>query len=404
MPKITITKKADIDNLKPPASGQVLHWDTVKRGFGVRVCKTRKTYVYQRDVNGKTERHTLGDCSEMNLAKAKKEAEKLAGVMAGDASPRDETRAQRAEGMTLREAWELYQSHLTAKERSPRTGAGYWQNLNRYCADWIDRPIIEITHTKAQRRHRQITENHGPYSANATMRALRAIWRRAQRQYPKLPDAPTMNVDWNKEKPREAVIEADELPTWYEAILGLDNPIRRDLYLFILFTGTRSEEARSLRWGNVNLEHGIIHIAKTKTKPFDLPLSDYLIELLKQRSECKRTKADFPDTAFVFPAETKTGYVSEPKLSVAQARKFPIKFSVHNCRHTYITISENRVPMPLGHTHLLVNHAALKTDAHSGYNHPSIDDLRRSQQAVTDYLKAAVEPQDTPDNVVALHG
>ena len=398
------SKQSEIDGLKHTDSGQVLYWIEGKPGFGVRVGKTRKAYIYQRDVNGKSERHTLGDCAHMKLAKAKKEADKLAGEVAKDSSPRDEAREQRADDKTLREAFGLYKSHLKAKKRSPRTGAGYWKNLNRYCPDWIDRPIIEITNEKAQQRHRQITEDHGPYSANGTMRAIRAIWRRARRQYPKLPEAPTINVDWNDEEPRDTVIEADDLPTWYAAIQKLDNPIRRDLYLFILFTGTRSEEARSIRWENVDLERGIIHIPKTKTKPFDLPLSDYLIELLKQRRECERTNAEFPASPFVFPADTKTGHVAEPKLSAAQARKFPVKFSVHVCRHTYITISENNVPMPLGHARLLVNHKIPKSDAHSGYNHPSTDDLRRSQQTLTDYLKAAVGPQDTPDNVVALHG
>lgn len=403
MPHIKLSQSV-VNELKHPDNGQAFFWDQSIKGFGVRVGKKRKAYIFQRDVNGKTERHTIGVWPGMTFAKAKTAAERLLGATAGNVSVRDEIKAQRAEDMTLRAAWELYQSHLKAKERSPRTGAGYWLNLNRYCADWIDRPIAEITNKDAHRRHRKITDDHGPYAANGTMRALRAIWRRARRQYTKLPEAPTMNVDWNKEKPRNTVIEADDLPTWHNAILGLENPIRRDLYLLVLFTGTRSEEARSIRWENVDLERGVIHMPKTKTHAFDLPLSDHLVDLLTQRRECERTQAWFPNSPWVFPGNSKTGHVSEPKLSAAQARNFPVKFSVHVCRHTYITVSENRVPMPLGHARLLVNHALPKGDAHSGYIHPSIEDLRRSQQAVTDHLKAAVEPQEDPDNVVRLHG
>jgi hypothetical protein len=47
----------------------------------------------------------------------------------------------------------------------------------------------------------------------------------------------------------------------------------------------------------------------------------------------------------------------------------------------------------------------VKNDAHSGYIHPDIDDLRASQQAMTDYLLAQIKPKpgkgkQSNDNVV----
>lgn len=411
MPKLKITQ-AVVNDMRHPDEGQVFYWDTEKTGFGVRIGKKRKAYIFQRDVRGKSERHTIGDCSFMKLAKAKREADKLTGTIADGVSPRDSEKAYRAEDMTLRKAWELYQTRLTAKKRAPRTGAGYWRNLNRYCEDWVDRPIIEITRVIAHERHRMITEAHGPYAANATMKALRAIWNRARKRHEKLPESPTVDVEWNPEDPRKKVIRTEdkygepvnEMAIWYSAIEKLNNPIRRSLYIFLLFTGCRSEEARTLRWENVNLERGVIHFDETKTEPFDLPLSDFLIDLLKQRRDCKETNAEFQNSPWVFPADSKTGHISEAKLSAREKRDFPVPFSPHVLRHTYITISENRVSMPEKHRKLLVNHGRAKDEeSHARYNHPGFSDLCKSQQAMTNHLRIAIVSIDGTDNVVGLH-
>jgi integrase len=93
-------------------------------------------------------------------------------------------------------------------------------------------------------------------------------------------------------------------------------------------------------------------------------------------------------------------------LSTREAKTIPVQFTPHLLRHTYITISENKVSMPSGHARLLVNHTLPASgDAHAGYNHPDQDDLRRSQQAMTDFLKAAIcaEQQREEINVVQIH-
>jgi len=47
-------------------------------------------------------------------------------------------------------------------------------------------------------RHDDITEEHGPYIANGSMRTLRAIYKHARRTHRSLPaDNPVDAVDWN---------------------------------------------------------------------------------------------------------------------------------------------------------------------------------------------------------------
>jgi integrase len=403
MPKMKLTTKGAVDNLPHPATGQTLYWDTDLRGFGVLVGKRSKTFVMQRDINGTSRRISIGRYGDISLHKARQQAEQLAGTMRGGVDPVEEERAATAGSMTLREAWKLYEAHLSAKERSPVTRDGYWILLKTHCADWLDRPLAEITPAAAHARHVHIGTTRGKYAANGTMRTLRAIWRRAQRAHSRLPGPPTVNVDFYKEKPRTAVVK--DLAAWWRGVQAVDNPIRRDLFIFLLFTGCRSGEAKTLRWEQVDLEAGRVHFPKTKTEPFDLPLSAFLVNLLKARRADEATRAVFgPRCPWVFPAHGASGHVHTAKPGARELKAFADIWTPHTLRHTWITISENKVAMPPAHSRLLANHAVnAKGDAHMGYIHPDFDDLHKSQEMMSEFLLAAIQPTPEPSgNVVSL--
>ena len=80
-------------------------------------------------------------------------------------------------------------------------------------------------------------------------------------------------------------------------------------------------------------------------------------------------------------------------------------------RHTWITASKNKVRIPDAHSSMLTNHKirfSNNGDVHEGYNHPDIDDLRASQQFMTDYILAKIDLKPTKgkkrsgNNVVLL--
>jgi integrase len=368
------------------------------RGFGVLVGKRSKTFVLQRDVKGTSRRITIGRYGEggISLHLARKQAEQLGGTMRGGTDPVIEARAATGDNITLREAWALYEGHLAAKERSPVTHDGYWMLLKTHCADWLDRPLVEITPEAAQARHVQIGKKRGKYAANGVMRALRAIWRRALRQHPGLGLPPTVNVDFYTEKPRTAVVK--DLATWWRGVQAVENPIRRDLFIFLLFTGCRSTETKTMRWEQVDLDDRVIHFPVTKTDSFDLPLSSFLVGLLKARRDDKVTRAIFGnDCPWVFPAHSDTGHVKEAKLGAAERAAFADGWTPHVLRHTWITASNNKVKLPPLHSRLLANHAVPKSgDAHTGYIHPDVTDLRKSQEKMSKFLLAAIHPKPKP--------
>jgi integrase len=404
MPSTLLTTKKAVDALPHPKEGQTLYWDSDLHGFGIRVGVRDKVFILQRDIRGRSRRITIGrygsNVGDLTLQQARRKAEKLAGEMVAGHDPVEQRELTTGGGITLRQAWVLYEAHLDAKERSPVTKAGYWGLLQYYVSDWLDQPLIEITPEAAHQRHVKLTKERGRYAANAVMRVIRAIWRRALRQHRGIGLEPTKNVDFNQEKPREGVVK--DLPGWWRGVQLIDNPIRRDLYTWLLFTGCRSGESKTLRWSQIDFDAGIARFPKTKTGKFDLPLSSFLIDLLKARRSCAATRAVYGDSPWVFPGDAKAGHVVEVKLSAAERKLFAEEWTPHTLRHTWITASAFKVQIPELHSRLLVNHAiAKKRDAHAGYLHADLDDMRQSQQRMSAYMLAAVMPRGG-GNVVKL--
>jgi integrase len=392
VPQAKLTTKLAVDELPNPKKGQPIYWCTELRGFGVRTGARDKTFILERRINNISRRITLGKYGAISLQKARREAEKLIGEMTNGIDPVIRKREETAGGMTLRQAWALYQKHMDAKDRSEVTRQGYQAKIDCHLSDWLDRPLSSITRQETNERHSAIGKN-AKYSANGTMRILRAIWRRARRQFPELPEPPTMNVDFFGEKRRTAVVT--DLAAWWKGVQRIESPVRRDFYIWLIFTGCRSGETSSMRWDQIDLKRGIVRYPITKTEEFDLPLSDFLIALLKNRKNCKETITLFGmDCPWVFPSvDAEDGHLAEPKLNRGEKVLFAERWSPHTLRHSWITASKNKFKIPDAHSSMLTNHKirfSINGDVHEGYNHPDIDDLRRSQQKMTDYLLSKI--------------
>jgi integrase len=97
-------------------------------------------------------------------------------------------------------------------------------------------------------------------------------------------------------------------------------------------------EAASLRWDDVDFGLGMVHLpaarAKTKKK-LDLPMSDVVRDRLVARRAIGRDP-------FVFPSNSRSGYLSEPKVGLAAVLAATgIKMSVHELRRSFITVAQS---------------------------------------------------------------
>jgi integrase len=202
-------------------------------------------------------------------------------------------------------------------------------------------------------------------------RVLAAVFRYAQAKYRDNEGAtlfPRNPVDIIKETkirykiPRKKrILTREALPAWFEAVNGLRNEVSSDYFMFLLFTGTRREEAAKLQWEDVNFTAKTFRLTDTKNREVvDLPLPDYVASRLLARKGRKRV-------GWVFPAKAgKTGYLTDPRKSIAIVRKASkAHFSPHDLRRTFISVAES-LDLSVYTIKALVNHK-VATDVTAGY-------------------------------------
>jgi integrase len=387
--RIKLTKAAIAKLVAPDPSGkQRLFWDTELAGFGLLVSgvTSTKTFVVQRDLpGGRTRRVTIGPANVLTVEAARD----LAKATLADFYQGIDPKAGRRGSATLRGTLDAYlAARKTLREKSIKD---YRAVIERYLASWLDRPLREITPEMVEARHRSLQTEvaaggryTGNATANATMQALRVLWNFAMEREPGLPPNPVSRLkrQWFPVHRRERCIRTEELPKFYAAVNVLPNAVQRDYLFLLLFTGLRRSEAGSLTWGDIDFGQRVIRVPAMRTKSgrkLDLPMSDFVHGLLVARRA-------LGDARFVFPSNSGSGHVEEPKFPLAAiARATGISVSAHDLRRTFVTVAESSDISVLA-LKALVNHA-LGSDVTGGYVQMTAERLREPAQRVCDKMK-----------------
>lgn len=386
--------KTVVDNLQNPESGQLFYREEALKGFAVRVGKTTKAYFVEKWIDGKAVRVTIGNHGQITAVQARKEAQRLLGIMAIGQNPADEKKQARAKVITLKEAFEEFLN--TRKSLKPRTIYDYKRVMEFCFHKWQKKPIVEITKDMVARRHTQIGKESGGAYANLAMRVLRAVFNFAIAQYedsqgqPIISDNPVRRLSqtraWYRVERRQTVIKLHELSAFFEGLNQLQDTsittkaeVVRDYLLLLLFTGLRRQEAAQLKWEHVDFKAKTMTVTDTKNhEPLTLPLSDYLFDLLKARHEKQIND-------YVFHGNGENGYLVEPRRQMAKVTKFSdVSFTVHDLRRTFITIAES-LDISSYAVKRLINHK-MSGDVTAGYIIADVERLRKPMQRITDYI------------------
>jgi len=255
--------------------------------------------------------------------------------------------------------------------------------------DWQNLPVTEITRDAVERRHKKIGEERGEAYANLGGRTLRSVLNYASAKYETgkglsiLPENPVKRISqtrsWYKVERRTGHLKPHQLTAWFDAVLSIDNPTIRDYLLFVLLTGTRKDESAKLQWADIDLTDNSYVLRDPKNgRPMQLPLSDYLVDMLMLR------KAN-SDSAFVFPGDGVRGYLVEPKRQIAKiVEKTGLPFAMHDLRRTFVTIAES-LDISSFAVKALVNHKS-GDDVTSCYIQLNVERLRKPMQIITDFM------------------
>lgn len=309
---------------------QKIYWDAELPGFGVVVGHTAKTFVAQADVRGRTIRPKIGRFPKITADQARKDAKQLLGDMAKGINPVEERRkVEQAtakaewETITLSVALEHYVARLQKKGRSPRSIETVRYDVKRYLGDWLEQPLVTITPKMCYARHVEVTEKRngkgGPRAANKAFKALRTIWNRVRRMYPEqFPAHPVSAVEFNAEVACKTIIPAEQLPAWWAKVRALENPVRRNLQLVMLFTGLRAMDASTIRWSEIDFKAATIHRPAPKggtAKAFTVPLCRFVVRLLTRHRRYVASQFG-ASCQWVFPTHNRAG-----KLTHVQEQK-----------------------------------------------------------------------------------
>ncbi len=130
MPSIKITKR-EVDAIPyAPHDKQQFYWDTELKGFGLRVGNKSKTFIIQKDMNGKTRRATIGKYGTWSVEEARKDAREQLLQMDKGIDIVAEKREKVAQQITLEEAWVIHKAALKNKNASARTVEVIEQHLH----------------------------------------------------------------------------------------------------------------------------------------------------------------------------------------------------------------------------------------------------------------------------------
>jgi len=396
--------KSFVDKVSFEQSGQIFYRDSELLGFGLRVGKSAKVYYAEAKLHGKTVRKSIARHNVVSLDEARSQAKSYLAEISRGKNPHDEEKARKAKLVTLSEVLENYIEARGNLQRS--TIQDYRHTFDAYLHDWLKKPAIEISKDMVELKFRKISQT-SPSQANKTMRNFRAVMNYAIMKYEDsngdsiFRHNPVIRITqlraWHRAVRRDTLIKHYDLAPWYQAVMNLSNDsiapnreVVKDFLLLVLFTGLRRNEAAKLTWNRVDLKDRTIVIKDTKNHTDHiLPLTDFLHDLLTKRKAEAKTK-------YVFPNETNTGYMTDPKKQIANViKESGVNFSTHDLRRTFITIAES-LDISAYALKRLLNHK-MTNDVTAGYIISDVERLRIPMQKITDYILYRIGQKEKAD-------
>lgn len=345
-----ITKRL-LDSLTNDTGKDMFCRDTELRGFGAKITPSGSvTFIVEGRIRkGRSKRYNLGSYPALSVADARARAHTIFRLFRDGVDPHQQEQAelaaksreharQKALGVTLRDTMESF-----FKARRLKSEAGYRNVINNCFADWLDKPANWITRQSVEQRYQHLAFEKGVKAQAAKgMRYLRSIMNHAKGEVIEgerlIVDNP-VDVLRDKKvdrtiKPRTRHIAPDQLFPFIRALITECTPTVRDVLLLILMSGLRDQEAKGLRWANVDFKHKTFTALDTKNKTdHTLPMGGFLYLMLLARYHTRT------NDVWVFPNERGTDHTGDTRKQMARVTtKAGVAFTSHDLRRTFATL------------------------------------------------------------------
>jgi integrase len=412
-----------IDGLPFEKTGQNIYFDATRKGFGIRVSATTKSFIVQCLIKGKKNasgrqleiKKTIGRFGKVDadgfvsmetalaeynrvLSDAEQgitpdERDQITREAAKAAREEKErlAREEAAKDLTLAE---LLEEYLLVRKSIKATTAELYRNSFRwYFPEWLDLPARSITGDMVLKKHAEIGKR-SPAMANSTMKALRALYNHATEAHEdvflKNPVRKLSSLKaWYTIDRRDTFIQVEDLKAWFDSVQVMENRTTRMLMLFLLFSGARKGESVNLKWHNFNFKNDSVTIRETKSgKPLCVPVARYVMDELRQY------KTDFytGEDGFVFASHGSTGHLVDVRRALRKsAESSGVKMTPHDLRRGVLTYLKN-IGVDVFTRKRLVNHA-VPEDVTEGYTIHTLESLRLDVEKLADYILRLAAPE-----------
>ena len=409
-------------------------------GFALKVG-SRKTFIVQRKVEGKTFRATLGPVAEYlndkdGLDRARAAAAKMgAEIRVLHVNPNTVAKRLSAAELTLGQAFAAYREHLATREikRAKESTLKVYDRCAKRFSEWHDKKIrtMDMDELVARFKSRQkvaATGNEQEFRSAYTV-VQYAIEREAlaaasARRQPLLTTNPFSIIrleklyrtaDMIERERRENMVRNPLTPTetlgkFLEALwakrLSRENKTGCDYLLTTLLLGARKVECGKLRWSEllsekerltsswVDLDAGKVFFYKTKNGlDHLLPLGPCLTELLRRRQieQSEMIEDDRMTHAarkWVFPARNKSSkaghYVDAKDLleRIRDMADIPV-LTRHDLRRSFGTVLE-ALEAPTSISKRFMNHGQAET--HNRYTQAEWERMKNWMERIEESI------------------
>jgi integrase len=388
-----------------PAEAPYIIYDSnqdAPAGFGVKVAG-KKTFILRRKVDGKSMTAKVGDVADFMmegkspLVRAREAAAALAIEMkATGKNPNVTIRKQRANELTLRQAFAAYKMHLstrTVKRASDSTLKAHEIDVRKFDRyGWLDKKVVDFSLEEILEKFVDEVKNHPSAKERAFRHAITSVtWSieqeklaaHTQRRQPLLTTNPFSVLVLNRmfrtpsqleslrqeNQVRNPLQPSTTLGPFLEVAWGKrhynSNETAVDYLILQLLLGCRKMEHAAIQWGELltpeqrlKTSHVMLHsrdygayvfFYRTKNDlNHKLPLGPMAVELLRRRqARCAEAVVCGEVTTlarkFVFPARSKlckTGHYSDSTyiLSVIREDAEISKLTNHDLRRSFGTM------------------------------------------------------------------
>ncbi len=270
---------------KDPEGGVI--WDTVTKGFHIRVGERGRTYYCMARVGGgKQIRPKIGRVGEIKLATARAQAKQIiaqadAGIDPAEAKRQALREVTRKRRDTFASMTKQFMEAPERKDLRATTRSQYQAIFDTTLLPTFGNvPIKEIDRADVRAWFAKYGVG-APTAANRALFLLRAVLNFAIDEKA-LEYNVTDRIRKFKEAPREKWLDDREIALFWRACDRVAYPAGRIAQLLLL-TGQRRLEVGHLRWSEVDRKENIWHLPAERTKTEvanDIPLSPLALKIL----------------------------------------------------------------------------------------------------------------------------